>query len=194
MQVQTDVMQSEKDVNTLSAPKKSMPQYLYCAGVMGTLVALAVLAGWRMNGVRGMVLATGVAFLMLISWVDWRQWIIPNSLLVPGALLILGLRAWFAPASLPGSIAGGMLGWMIFWFIAQLADGDLGGGDVRLAGFIGLLTGVAWVIPALLAGMLLGGLIAFWLTASGHSRLDEGFPYGPALSLGAVLMLFVAMM
>jgi len=169
-------MQSEKDVNALLDRKKPIPQPLCRAGLAGALVALALVAGWQLDGVRGTMIAAGLVFLALISWADWRRWVIPNSLLIPGVLLILGLRALFAPASLPGAIAGGLLGWIIFWFIARLADGDLGGGDVRLAGFIGLLTGVVWVIPALLAGMLLGGLIAFGLTLSGRMRMDEGFP------------------
>ena len=169
--------------------KKLAPRKLCQAGLTGVLIAAALLVGWQLGGDRGTMMAAGLAFLALISWVDWRRWIIPSGLLLPAVVLILALRGVFAPASLPGAIAGGLLGWSIFWLFARLADGDLGGGDVRLAGFIGLLTGVLWVIPALLAGMLLGGIIAFGLTVSGRVRLDEGFPYGPALSLGAAIVL-----
>jgi leader peptidase (prepilin peptidase)/N-methyltransferase len=161
-------------------------------GLAVTLVVTALAAGWQLQGARGSLIAAGLASLAMISWVDLRRYIIPNWLLIPAVVLILGLRTLFAPASLPGAVAGGLLGLSIFWFIARLADGDLGGGDVRLAGFIGLLTGVMWVIPALLVGMLLGGVIAFGLTVTGRMQLDDGFPYGPALSLGAAVMLFAA--
>ena len=169
--------------------KKLAPKRLCRAGLTGVLITTALLAGWQLGAARGAMMAAGLAFLLLISWADWRQWVIPNSLLLPAVVLTLVLRGVFAPASLPGAIAGGVLGWVIFWLFARLADGDLGGGDVRLAGFIGLLTGVMWVVPALLAGMLLGGIIAFGLTLSGRMQMDEGFPYGPALSLGAALVL-----
>jgi leader peptidase (prepilin peptidase)/N-methyltransferase len=154
-----------------------------------TMIPMMGVSGWQAALARSALLASGAIFLLAMSWVDLRRWIIPNSLLLPGALLILALRGLFLPETLPGALAGGVLGWTLFWLLARLADGDLGGGDVRLAGFIGLLTGVIWVIPALLLGMLLGGLTAFGLTASGRVQMDEGFPYGPALSLGAAVVL-----
>jgi len=157
------------------------------------LVALALAGGWLLAGGQGALMAAGLMLLALISWVDWQRWVIPNALLIPGVALILALRAWFAPQSLPTAMAGAMLGWGVFWLLARLADGDLGGGDVRLAGFIGLLTGVVWVIPALLAGMLVGGVIAFGLTRFGRAQMDDGFPYGPALSLGAAAVLILMM-
>ena len=156
-----------------------------------TMIPVMGVSGWQAALARSALLAVGAFFLLAVSWSDWRRWIIPNSLLLPGVLLILALRGLFLPETLPGALAGGVLGWTLFWLLARLADGDLGGGDVRLAGFIGLLTGVIWVIPALLLGMLLGGLTAFGLTASGRAQMDEGFPYGPALSLGAVVVLVV---
>ena len=145
--------------------------------------------GWQIASARGALLALGFTFLLAISWADLRRWIIPGSLLWPGVGLILTLRGLFLPATLPGALAGGALGWLLFWLLARLGDGQLGNGDVRLAGFIGLLTGVVWVVPALLFGMAAGGVIAFALMLWRGARVDEGFPYGPALSLGAMIAL-----
>ena len=147
---------------------------------------------WQAAVGRGAILALGAFFLLAMSWTDLRRWIIPNSLLLPGVLLVLALRWLLLPGTLPGGLLGGLLGWLLFWLLAHLSDGQLGGGDVRLAGFIGLLTGAAWVIPALLLGMAAGGVIAFGLIASGRARVDQGFPYGPALSLGAIAILLLA--
>ncbi len=148
--------------------------------------------GWQASVGRGALLALGVFFLLAMSWTDLRRWIIPNSLLLPGAVLVLALRGLLLPGTLPGALLGGALGWTLFWLLAHLGDGQLGGGDVRLAGFIGLLTGAVWVIPALLLGMAAGGVIAFGLIASGRAQMDQGFPYGPALSLGAMTILLLA--
>ena len=154
-----------------------------------TALALTGSVGWRMGAARGALLALGLTFLLAISWADLRRWVIPRSLLWPGAILILALRGLFLPATLPGALAGGALGWLVFWLLARLSDGQLGDGDVKLAGFIGLLTGVIWVMPALLLGMIAGGIIAFGLMTAGRARVDEGFPYGPAMSLGAMIIL-----
>ena len=154
-----------------------------------TMTLFSGVSGWQMTMARSALLALGASFLLVISWTDWRRWIIPNRLLLPGVLLVLTLRGLFLPQTLPGALLGGALGWIAFWLLARLSEGQLGGGDVRLAGFIGLLTGVIWVIPALLLGMLLGGVIAFGLMVSGRAKLDDGFPYGPAMSLGAIVVL-----
>jgi prepilin signal peptidase PulO-like enzyme (type II secretory pathway) len=177
-------------VNAFVTQSKFSLQRLCILGMMGGLVAFASLAGWRTAAARGVWAATGLVFLAAVSWVDWRQRIIPGWLLLAGALFILTLRVILAPETLAGALAGAAIGLAIFWALARLADGQLGGGDVRLAGFVGLLTGAIWVTPALLLGMLLGGLLAFGLTVSGRARMDDGFPYGPALSLGASIILF----
>ena len=162
--------------------------------MLATLIPMMGASGWQTALARMTLLALGGLFLLAMSWADLRRWIIPNSLLLPGVLLVLALRGLFMPATLPGALLGGVLGWLTFWLLARLGDGQLGNGDVRLAGFIGLLTGVVWVLPALLLGMLLGGLTAFGLIASGRARMDDGFPYGPAMSLGAAVVLMIALL
>ncbi len=161
-------------------------------GLLAMITPLMGVNGWQASVGRGALLALGAFFLLAMSWADLRRWIIPNSLLLPGAVLVLALRGLLLPGTLPGALLGGALGWTLFWLLAHLGDGQLGGGDVRLAGFIGLLTGAAWVIPALLLGMAAGGVIAFGLIASGRAQMDQGFPYGPALSLGAMTILLLA--
>lgn len=176
---------------TASATGMTFSPWKMLGSVSAFAVALTLMGGvgWQAAGGRGALLALGFTFLLAISWADLRRWIIPGSLLWPGVILVLALRGLFLPATLPGALAGGALGWLIFWMLARLSDGQLGNGDVRLAGFIGLLTGVAWVIPALLLGMAAGGVIAFGLMLWRGARVDEGFPYGPALSLGAMIAL-----
>lgn len=176
-------------VNVSFVWSKHTLQHIHFMGMVGVSVVCAGLIGWQAASAQGAWAATGLVFLAAISWVDWQRRIIPNRLLLTATLLILMLRTTLAPETLPGALAGGGIGLAIFWVLARLADGQLGGGDVRLAGFVGLLTGVMWVTPALLLGMLLGGLTAFGLAVSGRAQMDEGFPYGPALSLGASIIL-----
>ena len=158
------------------------------------MLFLAAPLGWRLAGAEGAILLAGAAFLAAMSWVDLRRRVIPGYLLWPGAGLILLLRGMLLPHTLPTALLGGLAGWTFFWLLARLSDGQLGGGDVKLAGFIGILTGLVWVLPALLLGMAAGGVMAFGLVASGRKGIHEGIPYGPAMSLGAcaALLLIVA--
>ena len=177
-------------MNSFLIRAQSSTRFFYLYAVLAGLIVVADLIGWRIAAARGVWAATGFVFLALISWVDWRQRVIPGRLLLTGAVLILALRLILEPETVPGTVMGGAAGLAIFAILARLADGQLGGGDVWLAGFIGLVTGVVWVAPALLLGMLLGGLIAFVLTISGRAQMDDGFPYGPALSLGTFVIMF----
>ena len=74
----------------------------------------------------------------------------------------------------------------------------LGGGDMYLAGVLGLMLGWPFIWDAILLGVLLGGLISiiFLLTLLVRRRyasdaLMTFIPYGPYLILGAFYLLFL---
>lgn len=153
---------------------------------------LGALAMHEAVGTTILLGALGAAFLIVLSYWDIKYRRIPARLLTPALILLLTFRAFFAPATLPDAILGGLLGWALFWLLARLGDGDLGGGDVKLAGLVGVLTGLTGVIPALLLGMAAGGVMAAILLADGRAKLDDALPYAPAMSLGAIsVMLWI---
>jgi leader peptidase (prepilin peptidase)/N-methyltransferase len=65
----------------------------------------------------------------------------------------------------------------------------MGGGDVKLAAFLGAILGFPYIITGLLAGFIVGGVagIALWLMGKRGRR--DMVPYGPALAAGAVIHL-----
>jgi leader peptidase (prepilin peptidase)/N-methyltransferase len=74
----------------------------------------------------------------------------------------------------------------------------LGGGDVYLAGVLGLMLGWPFILRALLLGILLGGLISFLFIAAllvrrrySSEALMTFIPYGPYFIIGAFYMLFL---
>ncbi len=81
----------------------------------------------------------------------------------------------------------------------QAADDEeaLGGGDVYLAGVLGLMLGWPFIMRALLIGVLLGGLISFLLLVMLLARrrylsdaLMTFIPYGPYFIVSAFYLLF----
>ena len=74
----------------------------------------------------------------------------------------------------------------------------LGGGDVYLAGVLGLMLGWPFILNALVLGVLLGGLISFLFIAlllvrrrySGDALMTF-IPYGPYFIIGAFYLLFL---
>lgn len=84
---------------------------------------------------------------------------------------------------------------------AGLAPDDeeaLGGGDVYLAGVLGLMLGWPFIVRALVLGAILGGLISFLFIAvlivrrrySGDALMTF-IPYGPYFIIGAFYVLFL---
>ena len=74
----------------------------------------------------------------------------------------------------------------------------LGGGDVYLAGVLGLMLGWPFIWNALLLGVLLGGLISFLFIVAllvrrrySSEALMTFIPYGPYFIIGAFYMLFL---
>jgi leader peptidase (prepilin peptidase)/N-methyltransferase len=65
----------------------------------------------------------------------------------------------------------------------------MGFGDVKMAALIGLATGFAEVIVAILGAIILGGLTAMALLILRLKKRKEGIPFGPFLSLAAIVTL-----
>lgn len=130
-----------------------------------------------------------ISVLLAITLTDLERRIIPNRVLLVGALLGVAVAGVTDPASLPeraaaAAGAGGVL------FLAALAyPGGMGMGDVKLAALMGLFLGVE-VVPALLIALFAGSLVGIVLIArEGSSARKKAIPFGPFLALGGVTAL-----
>ena len=121
------------------------------------------------------LVAFGLAFVtpwnhfLTWPWPDWRT--APVAALLGGGVFLL--------LYLGGQL---MLGAEAFGF-----------GDVKLAFFIGMATGLSnlRVVHALIDGVFLGGFIALILLLTRIRSLKQAVPYGPFLALGTIITLFV---
>jgi leader peptidase (prepilin peptidase)/N-methyltransferase len=95
-------------------------------------------------------------------------------------------------AVVAGLIAGGIF--LLLFVGGQLIFGAeaFGFGDVKLAVFIGLATGVTnlRVAHALLDGVFLGGFVAIILLITRIRTFKDAVPYGPFLVLGTLFVLY----
>ena len=73
--------------------------------------------------------------------------------------------------------------------IAVVSRGGMGGGDIKLAAFMGLFLGPRLVGLALFLAFLVGGLVGIALLVSGKKGRKDAVPFGPYLALGGVLAL-----
>ncbi len=155
----------------------------------GALCALVVLAkGPDEDALLGLAL---VLLLVPVTLIDLDHQIIPNRLMLIGAVLAPPLVLLTAPDALVEHLvaavaAGG------FFLVAVLAyPRGMGMGDVKLAFVLGLFLGRD-VGPALFVALIAGTLVGAAVIA--RKGVADGrrtkVPFGPFLALGAIVALF----
>ena len=128
--------------------------------------------------------------LLLLALIDGCYHVVPNLLVYPTVILSLGGRlALLGPADALYAGLAGAVGFGFFLIVALLSRGGMGGGDVKLAGLIGVLVGFPDVFWALSLGIVAGGIAALVLLAASAQEDERQMPYAPFLCLGALVAL-----
>jgi leader peptidase (prepilin peptidase)/N-methyltransferase len=129
------------------------------------------------------------AILVLIAITDIERRLILNVVTVPAMALAIVGSLLTGHITWKSALLGGVTGYVILMAIVLLGHwlvgpGAMGGGDVKLAAFIGLITGFPLVIEALLLGILAGGIVSLFLLLMRLRSLRDPVPYGPFLIIG----------
>jgi len=155
--------------------------------------------------------------LLVILVIDLKHKLVPNVLILPAILLallaiplelvirpvspslfalpLIVMRLWGGPALSPAALAmlslfmGGVIAFGIFLVIWLIAPQGMGAGDVKLAAFVGLITGFPGALVAVCGSFLLGGLVAIGLLLSGRAGRKAVIPFAPFLCLSTFLVL-----
>lgn len=139
----------------------------------------------------GLLGALGVA----VAAIDIAVQRIPNRLILPAypvlvLLLAVAALAQHREAALGRALLGGLALGAAFLILALIRPGQLGGGDVKLAGLAGLAMGwLGWqtLIFGAALGFLLCALVSLALIAARRISLNGAICFGPFLVGGAVL-------
>lgn len=91
-------------------------------------------------------------------------------------------------------IYGILMGFLIGGFFLSLViitrGKGMGGGDVKLGAFMGLVLGFPQAIFALVLSFFIGAIFAVALIITGKKHFGQTIPFGPFLVLGSLIMLF----
>lgn len=146
---------------------------------------------------RAVFACAAAAVFVAIAFIDLEHRKVPNRIVLPATAVA---AAWTLGAELArghprtaivsvvcGAAAFGLL------FVIAVVSGGMGFGDVKLAGFIGLVTGrFGWEVTllGLFAGFAAGGVVAAALLVSGRRSRKDAVPFAPMLCAGALIALF----
>ena len=136
--------------------------------------------------------------LIVVSWIDFKHQIIPDSLWVAilvGGLFIVGdalITGEFTKSWIISKIIGFFTVSGIFFLIALVTQGRaMGGGDIKLMAAVGFVLGWKAVIITLFMSALLGVLFSIGRKIISKEQMKGVIPFGPFLAMASVICAFV---
>jgi leader peptidase (prepilin peptidase)/N-methyltransferase len=163
------------------------PRYPLTELAVGLLFALTAVVQFHDPAAEIAIDLVFVAMLAAVTLTDLEQRIIPNKILIAGALLCVAIAAPTDPGSLPErAAAAAAAGGLLFLVVLAYPQG-MGLGDVKLIATMGLFLGRA-VAPALLIALLAGTVVGLALIARHGSQARKmAIPFGPFLAFGGIV-------
>ncbi|MCP4689928.1 MAG: prepilin peptidase [Desulfobacterales bacterium] len=136
-----------------------------------------------------------IAALIVVTFIDIDFRIIPDIISLPGIPLCFAASFAIPDVSVRDSLLGILMGGGSLYVIAtayNLVTGKdgMGGGDIKLLAMIGGLVGWKGVICTIFVSSASGCVIGFIIMLLKRKNLKLAIPYGPFLSLGAVIYIF----
>jgi len=134
------------------------------------------------------------AIFAIVFITDMERRLILNAVMYP-AIVLATVAGFLTPGMTWWSaLAGGAIGFAFFLGAALVGQalfgsGAMGGGDVKLAAFVGLVTGFPLVIEALVLTILIGATVSLVLLITRVRSLGDPIPYGPFLIAGGMVTL-----
>jgi leader peptidase (prepilin peptidase)/N-methyltransferase len=135
------------------------------------------------------------SLFIVISFIDLDFQIIPDILSIGGlavGIIISFMRPGFSfKEALYGVLLGGGVLFVIAYGYQLIAKREgMGGGDIKLLAMIGSFLGFKGVIFSLVGGSLMGTIVGIPLMLIKGKDSKYAIPFGPFLSLSAVIFLF----
>ena len=171
--------------------------------VLTVLLALLTYNSFNLN-ITSIIIFFFCASLLVISFIDYDFFIIPNVITYPGfliSLIIVGINQ-FLPIFQPpishnlymafwGVLAGaGFLFFVSEVYLRLRKREGLGMGDVKLLAVTGALFGPECALYSIFLGSLFGSVLGLGAILIGKKEFSQHLPFGPYLAVGTLVYLF----
>ncbi len=147
--------------------------------------ACGLVFGFELEALIGAVFCW---ILVIVTRTDLEHRLIPDRIILPGAVLVVVLRTIDEPSA--GWILAGLGASLSLFLLALVYPKGMGMGDVKLALFLGCGLGLA-VVVGLFLGFVAAAIPALvLLVRHGMAARKQMIPLGPFLALGSVIAFF----
>ena len=142
-----------------------------------------------------LVYFTFVSALIVITVIDLYHQIIPDVISLPGIGVGLLVSLIIPQITFSNSLIGVLLGGGSLFIVATFYQWlfkreGMGGGDIKLLAMIGAFLGWKAVLLTILLSSLIGSVTGILMMVVKGKDFKYAIPFGPFLSLGAVISLF----
>jgi leader peptidase (prepilin peptidase)/N-methyltransferase len=166
---------------------------IYPLGELSTAVGFAIVASYFGPVPELFVGLFFVTVLVAVTLTDLMYMLIPDRIVFFAMGVGLLLRLFIHPLPIWQYAVGFLVGGGVLYGIAWASETILhkegmGGGDIKLFAFIGLIVGPGLVLFVLFMACLFGTVIVGSLLMSGRWARDRHLPFAPFIALGALLV------
>jgi len=167
---------------------RDLPHWVYhLLTVAGIGLAVAALAVFGLT-LEGLAAAVFCLALAIVTAADLEYRLIPDRVVLPATAIVLPLQTIADPSPEWALAALGACG--ALFLLALVYPAGMGMGDVKLALLMGAALGRS-VIAALVLATFLSAIPAIAiLVRHGRAGRTMGFPFGPFLAAGSIVVLF----
>ncbi len=138
-----------------------------------------------------------LAVLWACAWSDARAWIIPNRILILGAvlrILILAVESLTSPGDMRFILSGSVVAAIALLIVSILcrvvSPKAIGFGDVKLLTLMGFFLKVDGIWNAMLFSMLAAFLYSLYLLVFKKANRHTELPFAPILLVGTIAAIF----
>lgn len=168
-------------------------RYPFVELLMAGLFALSYhYAGWSWSLLEYLFFVFG---LVVCSFIDFDHMILPDEFTLSGIVIglvgaFLNPQREFLDALLGVLMGGGFLWGVAYVYYLLTKREGMGGGDIKLLGWIGALLGWKSIPFVIMSSAVIGSVVGLVAARSQNAGLKTVIPFGPYLALGALMYLF----
>ncbi len=135
--------------------------------------------------------------LVVCTFIDFDHMILPDEFTLGGLVVgllgaLLNPERDFLSALGGAAMGGGFFFAMAYIYFLMTKNEGLGGGDIKLAAWIGALLGWKAIPFVIMSAAIIGSLVGISMALFQKKDLKTAIPFGPYLALGALLYIFGA--
>lgn len=183
-----------KRVRELTTEQSAVVLCTFLAGIVAALVGLVQL------GALVDICRWQLVFMLMvpIAYIDWRDQVIPNILLVIGlamgiplVALDIFLHLHLLTVILFLHISGALVASCIFLLSHLVTRGGVGAGDIKLFFVLGLILGLRGVFSVLLYSIIVSAITGVALLLTKRKKARDFLPMAPFVLIGTLLSIML---